>query len=163
MNRQPRLCTSGCGRPVRKRRGARFCSPCVTRMAKLTCSTCGSAFQPDMMATKTRCRPCQRERLHSDRVAKTYGMTGGQYAELLAYQGGVCWGCRRKPVSKRLAVDHDHKTGRTRGLLCRSCNRDVLGHLRDDVDALLRLVDYLRLPPAQRLWGEDTPVAPEQG
>jgi hypothetical protein len=137
-------------------------------MDKLTCTTCDGQFQPDMMATKTRCRGCQRQRLHSDRVAKVYGITGEQYAAILKAQGGVCYICHRKPQAKRLACDHDHRCcpgpvscGRcVRGLLCRNCNRDVLGHLKDDPAALLRAVEYLADPPAKKVLAWDAPVAP---
>lgn len=36
-----------------------------------------------------------------------------------------------------------------RGLLCKPCNRNVLGHLRDEVQALMRAIDYLTTPPAR--------------
>lgn len=57
-----------------------------------------------------------------------YGLSAAEYDHLLALQRNVCRICR-KPCStgKRLAVDHDHETGKVRGLLCRRCNRG-LGH-----------------------------------
>jgi Recombination endonuclease VII. len=45
------------------------------------------------------------------------------YERLLAEQGGVCAICGNPPKTRRLHVDHDHKTGRVRGLLCYRCNR----------------------------------------
>jgi hypothetical protein len=109
--------------------------------------------------TGPRCKPCASAKNHEKRVADTYGLKPGQYAELLAFQGGVCFICRRKPGLKRLACDHDHSCcpgpvscGKcVRGLLCRSCNRDVLGHLKDDVAALQRAIDYLTNPPARKV------------
>ena len=154
-----RQCDQCLMRPVRTRRGARYCSPCIAKKPKKTCSGCGKDFQLDML-TGPRCRPCASSKAHSKRIQDTYGITGEQYAELLVFQGGVCYICHRKPGAKRLAVDHRHSDGRTRGLLCRNCNRDVLGHLRDDVEALQRAIDYLTLTPAERLWGDDAPVAP---
>lgn len=108
-----------------------------------------------------RCRPCVSKANHSKRIEQTYGITGGQYAALLEHQDGRCFICHRRPASKRLAVDHDHKTGFVRGLLCKACNRDVLGHLADSTDALFRAVDYLNDPPAAQLWpGDDRPKEP---
>lgn len=83
-------------------------------------------------------------------VQKTYGLGEGDYARLLAYQAGRCWICRRATgATKRLAVDHDHKTEKVRGLLCGPCNQ-LLGHVRDDPEVLIRAAQYLLHPPAQR-------------
>jgi hypothetical protein len=48
----------------------------------------------------------------------------------------------------RLAIDHDHKTGVVRGLLCKRCNSDVLGAADERSDILLRAAAYLEAPPA---------------
>lgn len=96
-----------------------------------------------------RCRPCVSKANHEKRVGETYGLEAGEYDLLLANQDGVCAICQRKPGAKRLAVDHNHDTGEVRGLLCRACNRDVLGHLRDDPEALQRAISYLTNPPAR--------------
>lgn len=85
---------------------------------------------------------------HARSIVARYGITAEQYAALYAFQGGrcaICW--RAKGVSKRLAVDHDHNTLKVRGLLCKTCNFDLLG--RYDIDALQRAIDYLRRPPAR--------------
>jgi hypothetical protein len=88
-------------------------------------------------------------------VEATYGITGEQYDALYAAQGGKCYICQRaNGRTKRLAVDHCHSTGVVRGLLCKMCNRDVLGHLRDSTEALQRAIEYLGNPPAVRLFGE---------
>ncbi len=55
--------------------------------------------------------------------AKALGVSDDQYARLLAAQGGHCALCPTGPKTRRLAVDHDHATGRVRGLLCHRCNR----------------------------------------
>lgn len=131
-------------------------------MAKKTCTECGESFHPDRM-NGPRCKPCASSRTHAKRVADVYSITADEYAALLAAQGGACFVCRRVPRSKRLAVDHDHSCcpgpvscGRcVRGLLCRACNRDVLGHLKDDPAALLRAVEYLRNPPAHAVLDRD--------
>jgi hypothetical protein len=51
------------------------------------------------------------------------GVTLQQYDDLLVEQGGGCAICKRPPKTRRLDTDHDHKTGRVRGLLCHRCNR----------------------------------------
>lgn len=71
-----------------------------------------------------------------------------RYAKLLRYQNGVCAICKTKPNGKKLAVDHDHKTNRTRGLLCSNCNT-AIGMLRDDIQFLKNAIDYLESPPNQ--------------
>jgi hypothetical protein len=55
--------------------------------------------------------------------AKALGVSDDDYARLLAAQGGHCALCPATPKTRRLHVDHDHRTGRIRGLLCHSCNR----------------------------------------
>ncbi len=61
---------------------------------------------------------------HKRRVGrlKLYGLTVYQYDKMLEDQGGGCAICVNPPTSKRLHVDHDHNTGRVRGLLCFRCN-----------------------------------------
>lgn len=91
--------------------------------------------------------------VHGRYIEETYGITEEQYDSIYESQGGVCAICRRARGTgyRRLAVDHDHRTGEVRGLLCKPCNRDVLGHLRDDREALLRAVEYLTNPPARKV------------
>jgi hypothetical protein len=73
-----------------------------------------------------------------------YGITLAEYNILLESQGGVCKICRRKsPQGKRLSVDHDHNTGRVRGLLCNPCNL-VLGNANESVLTLQAAILYLR-------------------
>ena len=126
-------------------------------MAKKTCRDCTEVFAPDMMANGLRCKGCQRARLRAARVQKVYSISEDQYQALLAHQGGRCFICHKRPGVKRLAVDHDHSccAGPTscgkcvRGLLCRQCNRDVLGNLKDSVAALYRAIEYLEDWPAR--------------
>ena len=55
--------------------------------------------------------------------AAQLGVTPADYDRLLAAQGGHCALCPNTPKSRRLHVDHDHRTGAVRGLLCYRCNR----------------------------------------
>lgn len=78
-----------------------------------------------------------------------YGITLEEYASLLDKQGGVCAICHRPERAKmkngkrlRLAVDHDHNTGKIRGLLCGPCNRS-LGAVGENIKILKATISYL--------------------
>ncbi|AJD82478.1 EndoVII [Mycobacterium phage Sheen] len=95
-------------------------------------------------------------------LMENFGLTADDYWALYKAQGGVCYICERAKGlgpgeyikgRKRLAVDHCHKTGMVRGLLCSSCNRRVIGHLRDSPHALVRAAYYLLNPPAVQVLG----------
>lgn len=75
--------------------------------------------------------------------AKQLGVDDARYRAMLEAQGGGCAICGSKPRTRRLHVDHDHKTGRVRGLLCFPCNRLLLigGVTAAKLDAA---ADYLR-------------------
>lgn len=72
---------------------------------------------------------------------KKYGLTPQDYAAMLCAQDGVCAICQR-PDARSLAVDHDHATGRVRGLLCFRCNRVLVGGFGNPA-LLRRAADYL--------------------
>jgi len=69
-----------------------------------------------------------------------YNMTPEDYEKLLEHGCHICGGPPNG--GGRYAFDHDHTTGKFRGLLCSSCNL-VLGHMKDDVDRLQKAIDYL--------------------
>jgi hypothetical protein len=69
-----------------------------------------------------------------------YGLTIESFNSLLASQQGCCAICRE--VLKNPCVDHDHRTGLVRGILCHDCNR-AIGMMRDSPDILRRAADYL--------------------
>ena len=78
---------------------------------------------------------------------KQYRMTLDEYKELLEKQSNLCAICHRPPKGGRtsaasLHVDHDHTTGKTRGLLCRACNV-TLGQMGEDPARLRAAADYL--------------------
>ena len=79
-----------------------------------------------------------------------YGLTIEAYEARLASQGGLCAICRRPEMAlgnngetKRMAVDHDHDTGRVRGLLCSRCNPG-LGYFLSSTELLESALAYLR-------------------
>lgn len=100
----------------------RICPKCQTEKAS-------REFAKDkgsLSGLQTRCRecmkhhrPCQR----TDKLKRRYGLSQANYAAMLKRQGGLCPLCERELASmKRVIVDHDHTTGRVRGLLCDRCN-----------------------------------------
>ena len=84
-----------------------------------------------------------------------YRLSEAQYNKILEYQGGVCAGCLEPPHGRHLAVDHEHRSGRIRGLLCWHCNR-CIGIARDMAEALSRLGAYLKDPTAPKALGHET-------
>lgn len=88
-------------------------------------------------------RAKRQERKGEPRVRK-YGLTVADYANLLAAQNGKCAICGRTENGKRINfdVDHDHVTGKIRGLLCNRCNR-LLSNAVDSVEILRSAQDYL--------------------
>ncbi len=91
-----------------------------------------------------------RETVVNADLRKRYGITLADYGRMFEDQDGTCAICRReetrvdhrtKKVS-RLAVDHDHKTGDVRGLLCHHCN-NALGAFDDDLGSIMAATIYL--------------------
>jgi hypothetical protein len=74
------------------------------------------------------------------------GITQEAYDAFFVAQGGVCAICGRPATQIRLLVDHNHNTGRVRGLLCYRCNT-ALGRLGDSVEGLERALAYLQAEP----------------
>lgn len=119
-------------------------------------ATCKSCISESSM----RWRDKNQDKARDAHLRRQYGITLGQYNDLLVAQGGVCAICGRPPeielglVSRRqgrlrspiLVVDHDHETGRVRGLLCVPCNRGI-GFLRDDPVVLRSALEYLEGQP----------------
>lgn len=65
-----------------------------------------------------------QEKVRNDRFMLTFGITLDDYNDMYTSQNGCCALCGKHQVEfkRRLAIDHDHKTGEIRGLLCLSCN-----------------------------------------
>lgn len=109
------------------------------------------------------CLPCHNTVMREQRVKRDgstrnfhlkrrYGLTEVEVEEMIAKQGGKCMICR---VAKAEHVDHDHKTGKVRGILCFNCNGG-LGQFKDHWDVMARAIAYLkgtlpRLPVEERI------------
>ena len=112
------------------------------------------------------CKKCKSEKArewttaNSDKaynahLMRRFGITLAEYGVILASQGGVCAICGEPPdgprnmrkggrnvFKARLVVDHNHATGRVRGLLCGNCNTGI-GHLKDDAATVTMALRYL--------------------
>lgn len=91
-----------------------------------------------------------RSRGQHHRLKSMYGITLEQYNEIGERQRWRCLGCDLKllsdhdsPKNSKPHVDHCHRTGRVRGLLCGHCN-SALGHAKDSADILRNLLDYIK-------------------
>ena len=100
------------------------------------------------------CKPCHNAkgketvaRLYGStreyHLRRRYGITSADVEAMIEAQGGTCAVCPGKPEH----VDHDHKTGRVRGILCFNCNQ-ALGNVRHDRTVLRGLISYLSETPA---------------
>lgn len=81
-------------------------------------------------------------------LKKRYGITVTDYDAMVEAQNGLCAICERKSSGggrtpdSRLAVDHNHETGKVRALLCGMCNQGI-GMFKEDVEIMQRAIDYL--------------------
>jgi len=90
------------------------------------------------------CRACKMLRHHGYEIRRKFGVTIQWFENILKRQNGVCAICKKQCTSGRnLAVDHDHKTNKVRGLLCIKCNNG-LGAFEDDIELLQRAMEYLK-------------------
>jgi hypothetical protein len=125
--------------------------PVIIEEDEKWCPDCLSVV-PTFYMQGARCKADASKRRHELGVASTYGLAQGDYERLMTLQQGRCAICRRRPRAKRLAVDHNHGTGRVRGLLCEPCNRRVLGGGHDSLQILKNAVYYLEHPPNDGEW-----------
>lgn len=100
------------------------------------------------------CKKCCKKRKKEPRYKKInlkyelkrkFQITLEQYDQMFEKQHGVCKICNKINTNgERLAVDHNHITGKIRGLLCSRCNNG-LGCFRDDIDLILKAGIYLEI------------------
>lgn len=89
--------------------------------------------------------PIKLSNLERDRnMYKRYGITIEEYGQLFYTQEGNCKICKRshKEFARGLVIDHNHMTGKVRGLLCDPCNR-ALGYFRENIATMESAIQYV--------------------
>jgi hypothetical protein len=85
-----------------------------------------------------------KEERRKSSLKREYKITLEEYNQMLEKQKDSCAICHEKfKSSTHTQVDHDHKTGKVRGLLCRKCN-SILGYSNDEIQILLNAINYLK-------------------
>jgi hypothetical protein len=105
------------------------------------CIECRTATEAKLKKEK----PGQLNRTRRAASLKRYfGLTLDQFEGMVKEHNGVCGCCGKPPREKTsLCVDHDHKSGKIRGLLCSGCNRSI-GQLGDTIEGVERTLNYLK-------------------
>ena len=83
---------------------------------------------------------------HNSSIKGKYGITHTDYEYILRKQNNTCAICnleQNSSITKHMFVDHNHKTGKIRGLLCSKCNFG-LGNFKDDIELLENAIKYLK-------------------
>ena len=112
------------------------------------CRVCGTLFTPKAPSEHTCSEFCRKYSHIEAYYKRVYRLSINEYLDLAEKQGFVCAICGKENFAMGathtglLVVDHDHKTGKVRGLLCHNCNR-ALGLLQDSPDTLKSAISYL--------------------
>ena len=139
-------------RPVKQRHrklppDQKYCPRCATVQTKAEFA-CNSSARDGLSQY---CRPCHNfvtaenviknhGSTRNNHLKRRYGITEADVEALKMKQGGLCAVCR---TAQAKHVDHDHATGKVRGILCFNCNGG-LGQFKDRIDRLQQAIDYLR-------------------
>ncbi len=94
---------------------------------------------------KSACKVCSKTDNRKAHLKLQYGIDYKTYEQLLNDQNGCCALCGTDVPGRgyaNFAVDHNHKTGEVRGLLCYHCNLG-LGHFKDSPGLIKRAIQYL--------------------
>ena len=122
---------------------SKTCSKCKTEKSLFdfyktsnACKSCYTERQKLWNTNNKEKRPINNRR-HS--LKKHYGLTESEHQLMVTKQNGTCAICNQEGL---LCVDHNHTTGKVRGLLCKSCNLGI-GSFADDVERLQAAINYL--------------------
>jgi hypothetical protein len=124
------------------------CPQCSGEMARKDSKSCWSCYKKNNSRTKPR-----KDYARNWHLQKKYGLTSEDFDVYWIAGKGRCFICEKKlemPKSGQgqgldvVAVDHDHKSGRIRGLLCNACNKG-LGFFNDDIELLKKATKYMEM------------------
>lgn len=101
---------------------------CINRKTTARCQSCGEEFLMSGFRQKW-CKKCNPDNNVYGNILHKYNIGKPDYDLLVKLHNGKCWICNESPA---VIVDHCHKTGRIRGLLCVRCNV-AIGYLEDAV------------------------------
>lgn len=144
--RRPTYCTDVCRGVAIKRNMAKADLKYRMKSRKppqpRDCAYCQTLFTPG--GSRADARFCGLKCGNRGRaIERIYKITIEFYHDMYEEQGGCCAGCLLPFGNKVPHVDHDHETGRVRGLLHGQCN-SILGFIDDDATKLDKLAEYLR-------------------
>lgn len=94
------------------------------------------------LSIETTCTVCAAKKQNDKHRDKRYQMPKS-FEQMAKDQEGLCAICKKEPQSKGLNVDHCHKTGRVRALLCTKCNGGI-GFFDESIELLEAAIAYLR-------------------
>lgn len=117
------------------------------RRLESQCRDCRNAWRREYRRTNPETYQTEYWMDNLVRACKRMGITTSDYFRMYEEQGGRCAICER-PLKvgagkgKSAAIDHDHETGKVRGLLCSQCNT-ALGLLQENLDTFWAAISYL--------------------
>lgn len=126
------------GKPIERRTRRGVCKSC--RQGKILCS--------DIRSTGSRRGYIKGETLRN-RLLR-HNISEENYNELKDIQNSKCYTCSESLNPQNEHIDHCHTTGKVRGLLCRNCNLG-LGNFKDNLEVLIKAMEYLNNPPNYEL------------
>lgn len=136
-----RFCSMRCGQRIQTRRRLGIADPGLTGK----CWWCHAEFSL-LDGRRLYCSPECARLVKSLWNLSRYGITRDDFREAWYRQGGKCAICHQPERTARnhlLSIDHDHLTGRFRGLLCSHCNR-AIGLFQDDPEVIDAAARYVR-------------------
>lgn len=122
-----------------------------------TCSSCKNKVPKELFHKHSKktdglqsiCKKCKntkeifRKQIRNSNYLRLYGITLEKYDNLATSQNNCCAICGKAESNKKLAVDHCHKTGKVRKLLCSDCNV-TLGKVKENINILESMIAYLK-------------------